>query len=345
MSNTTETIDFIITWVDGNDPVWQAEKAKYQKPAFGDTRNVRYREWDMLRYWFRGVEKFAPWVNKVYFVTCGHLPNWLNIDNPKLVIINHKDYIPQEFLPTFSSRPIDMNFHRIPELSEHFVYYNDDMFLLRPVDKEDFFRNGLPCDAAMEEPVYSTGLDHNGNWLSNKSMYTASFYNTAVINRHFKKPACIKKNIAKWYTTKYGKWLFNNLLLSRWPYFVGLRNAHLPYSYLKSTYSKVWNVEEEILTSACSSKFRAPSDVNHVVFSFWQIAEGNFSPRNHTMGTLLSIRNSEDRNKEIYETIRNQTTKVLCMNDQYTGDKFEEVKAKLQESFDSILPEKSSFEK
>ena len=236
MNELPEKVDFIITWVDGNDPIWQAEKAKYQGLSTGDIRNVRYREWDILRYWFRSIEKFAPWVNKVFFVTYGHLPEWLDTTNPKLVIVNHSDYIPQKWLPTFSSRPIDMNFHRIKELSEHFVYFNDDMFLLQPVTVEDFFRNGMPVDAALEEPVYSSGLDHNGNHLSNKSMYTASFYNTAVINRHFSKRECIKQNFSKWFTPKYGKWLFNNLLLFRWPYFVGLRNSHLPYSYLKSTY-------------------------------------------------------------------------------------------------------------
>ena len=338
-------IDFIITWVDGNDPVWREEKAKYQKPVSGDTRNVRYREWDILQYWFRSIEKFAPWVNKVFFVTYGHLPSWLNTEHPKLCIVNHADYIPEKWLPTFSSRAIDMNFHRIDALSEHFVYFNDDMFLLQPSTPEDFFRDGLPCDMAMEEPVFSIGVDHNGKKLSNDSMYTASFYNTAVINRNFKKRACIKKARGKWYTPKYGKWLLNNLLLSRWPFFIGLRNAHLPYSYLKSTYSKVWEIEEEILSSACAHKFRAPNDVNHVVFSFWQIAEGKFAPRSAKTGGLLSIRNSEERNKEIYSTIRSQSKKVLCINDQYTGDDFEGVKKNLQDAFQSILPEKSGFEK
>lgn len=344
MSNTPEKVDFIITWVDGNDPVWQAEKAKYQAPTAGDTRNVRYREWDILRYWFRSIETFAPWVNKIYFVTCGHLPAWLNTEHPKLVIVNHKDYIPEKWLPTFSSRPIDMNFHRIESLSEHFVYFNDDMYLLQPTTVEDFFHDGLPMDAAMEEPVYSSGRDHNGNNLSNKSMYTASFYNTAVINRHFKKRDCIRQNRGKWYTTKYGKWLFNNLLLSRWPYFIGLRNAHLPYSYLKSTYSKVWELEGEILSSACEHKFRAPNDVNHVVFSFWQIAEGNFYPRRDSVGKLLSIRNSEERNQEIYDAITHQSSKFFCINDQYSGDDFEGVKEKLKAAFESVFPEKSSFE-
>ncbi len=102
-------IDFVVTWVDGNDPVWQAEKAKYSPNKNADNRNVRFRDWDNMQYWFRAVEKFAPWVNKIHFVTYGHLPKWLNINNPKLNIAKHSDFIPQKYLPTFSSRTIEFN--------------------------------------------------------------------------------------------------------------------------------------------------------------------------------------------------------------------------------------------
>ena len=130
-------IDFIITWVDGNDQVWQEEKAKYSGKTTGDDRAKRYRDWEFLQYWFRGIEQCAPWVNKIHFVTCGHLPLWLNTEHPKLNIVNHKDYIPEQYLPTFSCRPIELNLHRIPGLSDNFVYFNDDMFLFQPVKQEE----------------------------------------------------------------------------------------------------------------------------------------------------------------------------------------------------------------
>ena len=114
---------------------------------------VRYREWDTLRYWFRAVEKYAPWVNQVYFVTCGHVPKWLNMDAPKLHFVRHQDYIPEQYLPTFSSHPIELNLHRIEGLSEHFVYFNDDFYLTAPVQETDFFVNGLPCDSLEETPL------------------------------------------------------------------------------------------------------------------------------------------------------------------------------------------------
>ena len=143
-------IDFVITWVDGNDPCWIAEKQKWERSAgflHEDDANsdCGYRpDYDMLRYWFRAVELFAPWVNKVFFVTCGQKPEWLNETCPKLKLVNHEDYIPSEYLPTFNSGVIELNYHRINDLSEYFVLFNDDMFLLQPLDEDYFFKSGKP---------------------------------------------------------------------------------------------------------------------------------------------------------------------------------------------------------
>ena len=71
-------IDFVVLWVDGNDPEWRAEKAKYQGAVTDDSNSVnRFRDWGLMPYWFRAVEKFTPWVHKIHFVTCGHVPEFL----------------------------------------------------------------------------------------------------------------------------------------------------------------------------------------------------------------------------------------------------------------------------
>ena len=86
-----DMIDFVITWVDDTDPVWLFDRGRYCGiPAVSG--DCRFRDWGLLQYWFRGVEKFAPWVNKVHFVTYGHLPEWLNTDHPKINIVKHADY-------------------------------------------------------------------------------------------------------------------------------------------------------------------------------------------------------------------------------------------------------------
>ena len=79
-----DKIDFVMIWVDGNDPEWRKEKNLYDKSnTKGDDAEVRYRSWDNLQYWFRGVEKFAPWVNKIHFVTWGALTRMVRYLQPK----------------------------------------------------------------------------------------------------------------------------------------------------------------------------------------------------------------------------------------------------------------------
>lgn len=133
-------IDFVITWVNGNDPIWRAKFHQYSKLNIGDKRDVRFRDWDLLRYWFRGIDSFAPWVRYIFFVTEGHVPDWLNIHAPKLKIVKHCDFIPEENLPLFNSRAIEVNLHRIPELSEKFVYFNDDFFIIDKLDASFFLK-------------------------------------------------------------------------------------------------------------------------------------------------------------------------------------------------------------
>ena len=92
-------IDIVIPWVDGSDPAWRAERAKYDPSATSDNSEERFRDWDTFRYWFRCIEKNAPWVRTIHFVTWGHLPGWLDPSHPKLHIVNHRDFIPEEYLP------------------------------------------------------------------------------------------------------------------------------------------------------------------------------------------------------------------------------------------------------
>ena len=97
-----------------------------------------------MKFWFRGVEKFAPWVRKIHFVTCGQKPEWLDENHPKINLVNHKNFIPEQFLPSYNSVVIERYLHKIPDVSEHFVYFNDDFYIINHLDKSRFFQNGLP---------------------------------------------------------------------------------------------------------------------------------------------------------------------------------------------------------
>src|SRR5699024_4961874 len=190
--------------VDGNDPEWQKEKMLYDESNKGDKRNIRFRDWDNLQYWFRGVEKYANWVNKIHFVTWGHVPEWLNTEHPKLNVVKHEEYIPERYLPTFSARPIEINLHRIPGLSEKFVYFNDYMFLLNKLTPEDFFIKGKPCDTAALDIAVKRDEVHA----------TSVFNSLLIINKHFNKKDSIKNNFGKWYNFKNGYPAIKTLLLT-----------------------------------------------------------------------------------------------------------------------------------
>lgn len=265
-------IDFVVTWVDGNDPVWQAEKAKYQVNVSNDDRNIRYREWDNLQYFFRGVDKFAPWVNKVYLVTYGHYPKWLNLNCKKLSVVKHEDFMNKKYLPTFNCNPIALNIFRIKDLSERFVFFNDDMFLLRPVKRELFFagKDCLPTDFAIASTLSTTNKYDTVQFMK--------FNNITIINTHFDKKEQMKKNFTKWINYKYGWNAIRNLVLMGEHHFKCFANNHLAFSYLKSECNDLWDKEFIELDETCSHKFRSKLDYTDWLIRYWQLAKGCFEP-------------------------------------------------------------------
>lgn len=327
-------IDFVIMWVDGNDLKWQKEKNKYLPEDNAVNNEVRFRDWELLKYWFRGIEKYASWVNKIYFVTWGHIPNWLNTQNDKLVIVKHKDFIPNQYLPTFNSHTIELNLHRIKDLSEHFVLFNDDTFITNYMTEEDFFKQGLPCESAIVNPIISIGNDHFSNVSTN---------NLQIINNHFNKKETIKKAFFKWYTLKYGKEMIRTVALAPWDKFPGFYNSHLPNSFLKNTFNEVWKEEFETLDSTCKCKLRDNyTNVNQWVIKYWQLAKNQFMPRSPKVGKYYEI---SDNNEEIKKIILNKKYKMICLNDSVKIKNFCKTKKELVETFEKTLSKKSQFEK
>ncbi|MFS0750385.1 stealth family protein [Oceanobacillus sp. 1P07AA] len=331
----SDKIDFILPWVDGNDQEWIIEKNKYNNKTSNDSREVRYRDWDNLQYWFRGVDQFAPWVRKVHFITWGHVPEWLNVDHPKINIVNHTDFIPDKYLPTFSSHVIELNLHRIKDLTEHFVYFNDDTFIIRNVNKEEFFKNGLPRDIAVIKPIINTFRESTGAIVSN---------NMEIINTKYSKNKVIINNFSKWFSLSYKKHLISTFLMMPFHQFAGFLNPHLPNSYLKKTFVELWDEEMEVLDKTCQNKFRNGRDVNQWLFRYRQLVEGQFIPRTAKIGRTYNLSND---NRDVINAINNQKYQVICIND---NDKevvrdIDKVKNEIIDTFQNLLPNKSSFEK
>lgn len=325
-------IDFVIPWVDGGDPEWIKEKNFYSgRMSTGeDDRDIRFRDWETLKYWFRGVEKYASWVNKIHFITWGHLPEWLNVNNPKLHIVNHKDYIPAQYLPTFSSHVIELNMHRIDGLSDQFVFFNDDIFILKQLKERDFFEGGLPCDLCVANAITPRLGEFSPILLQT----------TSYINKHFNKKRDMRRNFRKWFSPKYGKLLLRTLCLTPWTFHTGFYNHHLAVAYNKATLEKVWKSEPEILEQTCGHRFRNDTDVSQYIFRYWRLCEGEFAPHS-ALGKYVNM--SSD-NSKIYEMIERQSVQLLCINDKENEADFEMEKKKLISAFELIFPQKSGFE-
>ncbi len=334
-------VDIVIPWVDDSDKKWQEEKNKYlpsEKKINIDAAANRYRDWDNLQYIFRGIEKFAPWVRKVFFVTCGQAPKWLNKNCEKLVCVDHNDYIPKECLPTFSANPIELNMHRIEGLSEHFIYINDDFFFTNNVEKEDFFKNGLPRLVAMEKP----------KTVSNDMVFDCiAANNVREISKRFEKHSTKNSNKKKWYSLKNPiAFVVNKFYEKTAPTgWAGFYMDHLPTPFLKSKIEECWSLFGEKLSNTSKNKFRSIYDVNQYLFTEYLLCSNNFELDKYgRKGKYFAIEDNKEGNVEnICENIRKKKSKMICINDLSVSN-FEDTKAKINSAFKSILPEKSSFE-
>lgn len=353
MNSQNIKIDFVIPWVDGNDPAWLSEFCKFKgKNELLNTKS-RFQDWENLQYIFRAFEKFTPWVNKIFFITWGHVPFWLNIKHPKLIVINHQDYIHHSNLPVFNVNPLEINLHKIKGLSEHFVYFNDDLFILRPLKKEEFFNQGLPVDFAIMDATHDGLISHI--ILNDVDIINKNF------NRHvapeLEKKKIIFGNIKKWFNFGYGLDVINNLIFLKWKGHTGFIMNHYPSPYLKSVFFDVWKKEPELMRKTTTSKFRSNEDINQYLFRYWQLLTGQFYPAEYKKWKRerkhIEVRTLQDA-KQVASDICSGQFSIYCINDavyrgRYTkedisDEDFELSKININAALDTIFPDKSDYE-
>lgn len=339
-----EDIDIVVLWVDGDDPAWRAEKRRYDGSASDASDDVdvnsdrRFRDGGLLKYWFRSIDKFAPWAHRVFFVTCGQKPDWLDESNPRLRLVNHKDYIPAEYLPTFHSNTIELNLHRIPDISEHFVLFNDDDYILRPVPPEFFFRDGLPvipCDLATPPWLGRSNISHivrNNARALNKELEVKR-----LILRNFGKfinlralgPVRAAKNIVSFATSR--------------TYVPGMF-GHRAQPHLKSTFAELWRRLPDEMDRTSRNRFRGDDCINQWLACAWNMVSGNFFPTNEKYTNEYVGLDSQSLDYAC-RTIKSPKVPLLSINDKVDSDDsahcFETVALALSE----VFPEKSSFER
>lgn len=137
-----QKIDIVYTWVNGEDDSYISKCQKYAEDLT-DVNPERFRDvYDMLKYSIRSVEKFLPWAGDIYILTQKpQVPDWLDLKNPRIKIVHHEDIFDEEYLPTFSSSVIESYLHKIPGLSDYFIYTNDDFLFGKETKLDKFISN------------------------------------------------------------------------------------------------------------------------------------------------------------------------------------------------------------
>lgn len=336
-------IDFVVLWVDGNDLSWQDKMLSY-KGTSEQSNPTRFRDWNIFKYWFRSVEVFAPWVHRVFLITDNQIPSWINTNHSKLKIIDHKDFIPAEYLPTFNSHTIELNIHRIEGLSEHFVVFNDDTFINAPITPEYYFKNGLPCDAPFEHiftpRCYFPEVDMWG-------INIIEFCDTQVVNAHFNRKEVTKANPKGWYGSYLG-WKYQlQAYIIRFFGRTEFQHFYSPHNerpFLKSIFEEAWKEERRMLCNSCT-RFRENVSLNLYFMRYWQLASNKFYPENSIMQkqvvqletSALSLLESK-----LFDT----NIKSLCVNDSSLCDYDDYMRTKplVISLFEKKFSNRSSFE-
>ena len=201
-------IDVVYTWVDGSDESWKKKKSAKLK-ALGSVlaeanSDARFMDNNELLYSLRSIEMFAPWINKIFIVTDDQTPSWLNTDHPKIKVVDHQEiFYDNSILPTFSARGIESQIHHIKDLSEHFIYFNDDMFLGNHCEPDYFFTKkgtpyifvseiiSLPSKKAFDINKRPIGVrnDHQHAIVNSRKLIKDKFKKSVYFNiRHGAKP-------------------------------------------------------------------------------------------------------------------------------------------------------------
>lgn len=229
-------VDAVFTWVDSSDAHWQArfrQQTSGSADLYSSKDQARFNNRDELKYALRAIEMYGDFFHKIYIVTDRQKPAWLNSDYEKIVLIDHTEIFPDtQVLPTFNSHAIEACLHRIPGLSEHFVYFNDDVFLARPFTKADFFEaNGLTKGFITRHCYQQPSMNKTGQYLPVLPVDAAGNNNCQLLQRTFGRSARLKL-------------------------------AHAPFPLLRSVLTEMEEVYQSEFNATRSNRFRSANDIS-----------------------------------------------------------------------------------
>lgn len=308
-------VDMVYLWVDGSDPQWQAKRdALIGKTAENTPINCkgRYADNDELKYSLRSIEKYAPWIRKIFIVTDNQVPKWLDTSNERIEIVDHSEIMPEECRPCFNSCLIEHFLHKIPNLSEHFLLGNDDTLISKAVTPDDFFtQDGYPIVRLVRKPLRSM------RW----------YWREKIRRKPLKNYSKTIQRASRLVKERYGSCL------------TGMPHHNID-SYLKSDYTRI--IEDDMRKQFLANnknRMRSNDDIPQSILSYIALAEkrGHLRYVTRKESMLVRIHKSKD-----YARLLKNKPKFFCINDsEYAND---EHRQQVRMTLENIFPEKSSFE-
>lgn len=307
-------VDLVYLWVDGNDPVWLAKKISFTGEfTQGSEVNAkgRFMNNDELKYSLRSAEKFAPWIRRIFIVTDGQTPAWLDTSNPRIRLVDHSEILPPEARPCFNSRVLESQIYRIDGLSEHFLYANDDMFFGARIEPTFFFAtDGAPI-VRLKRRVF--GRLHY--WIKFMSG---------------KRPGSYRTNV----------YLAASMVKKRFGRFYGSIPHHNIDAYRLSDFkSFAENIFQDKVQESLTHRLRTMDDFQRSAILYAAIATN----RGHIrfVNNRESLRISAHRT-DYMERLRRFNPKLFCLNDSPSVS--DDDRRRIRPFLEELFPEKSAFE-
>jgi len=340
-------IDFVLPWVTGDNQEWNEIKKQYLPKKSNDedaTSFARFRDMETLKYVLRSIEQNCPWYHKIYLITKGYHPDWLNIKHPKIVLIREDElFIDKSHLPVFSSVAIEMNLSNIPNLSEQFVYLNDDMLIMQKLSVKRFFIEGKPVDFLSHSFIPRNKIF---GIFKKRDTWIHSLNNTLhLINTKFK-PIQLDKKYLYHKSYPLSNKINNFLLDTLFKKFIWIEHWHHPQPYLKKTLDDVYHEFKTELMQCSKNRFRDNSDLNQYIYRYWQLAQGFFHPNKYSDAIVSNIDSIDVLNTLLKKIQENQNINFVCFNDstELSNDEYNKVKTKLTAYLENSFPKLASFE-
>ncbi|GGW65538.1 exopolysaccharide phosphotransferase [Streptomyces lucensis JCM 4490] len=316
VNQVTFPVDVVYTWVDGEEPEMRAKRARYQERGTAEildkeTNASRYTSHDELKYSLRSLAMYADFVRHIYIVTDGQKPHWLDDTAPGITVVDHRDIFPADALPVFNSHAIETRLHHIPGLSDHYLYFNDDVFVGRRIAPEHFFFGSGLMKIPVSPLKIGVGKPHAEETATNSA----------------------SKNVRRLLLEKFGRMTTNNFM-------------HTPLPQQRETLRALEDLFPEDIARTTASRFRSPTDIAMTAPLLYQYAlmtgrgvPGKFSFR------YVNI-SRPDAERRLNDLRRNRRFDFFCLNDvDVPPEEREQVSVRMHDFLENYFPFPSPFEK